>query len=341
MQRMTPDPATGHLLADPFLERSVQGRSIERGILGSRFRFTSTSEALLALVDAAYGDLPEHVLDAATQVPEIELRLVPRQGKAVSTEPPPVTMHSGAGLLCGVMDAANQVVMAPREGRALIVASDDMLAFPYHLRYELIEFAVFTLAARVQQLIPLHGACLGRNGRGVLIMGNSGAGKSTLVLRGLLDGMDILSEDAVFVHPSSLRATGVPNYLHVREDGLGWVDDERHRRWIGESPMIRRRSGVRKYEVDLRTGPARLAASPLELAGIVFASVADTENAQARLRSIDMEEASVRFAAEQAYAANQAGWTDFLRVLPRVKVCELVRGRHPSESLRLLQSLLD
>ena len=36
--------------------------------------------------------------------------------------------------------------------------------------------AVFTLAARVQQLVPLHAACVGLKGRGVLIMGASGAG---------------------------------------------------------------------------------------------------------------------------------------------------------------------
>lgn len=338
---MTAEPATGDLLADPFLERPAPGRSLERWILGSRFRFTSASEALLASVDAAYGGLPDHVLGADTSVLEVELRLVPHVGRAMSDEPPPVTMHSGAGLLCGVVDAANQVVMAPREGRALILVSDDMLRFPYHLRYELIEFAVFTLATRTRQLIPLHGACLGRDGRGVLIMGGSGAGKSTLALHGLLEGMDMLAEDAVFVEPESLLATGVPNYLHVRADGLDWVDDAHHRRWISESPVIRRRSGVEKFEVDLRDGPARLAASPLELAGIVFVTATDPGNAQARLRRIDGEEAVARLAVEQAYALHQAGWADFMRALPRVAVCELVRGRHPSESLRLLQSLLD
>jgi serine kinase of HPr protein (carbohydrate metabolism regulator) len=52
----------------------------------------------------------------------------------------------------------------------------------YLTRYELIEFAVFTLAQRVQGLVPLHAACVGRAGRGLLLMGGSGAGKSTLAL---------------------------------------------------------------------------------------------------------------------------------------------------------------
>ena len=53
-------------------------------------------------------------------------------------------VQSGAGLICGVMDASNYVVLDPVQRRALVVASEDMLLWPYHLRYELIEFAVFT-----------------------------------------------------------------------------------------------------------------------------------------------------------------------------------------------------
>lgn len=340
MHLMSHPSETSDILADPFLEQPAPGPSVEHWILGARFRFSSTDDALLALVDAAYGRLPGHALAVTARVLDIELRLASRRQGAMGEEPPPVTMRSGAGLLCGVMDADNYVVMAPAEGRALIVVSEDMLAFPYHVRYELIEFAVFTLATRVQRLIPLHGACLGRNGRGLLITGSSGAGKSTLALRGLLDGLELLAEDAVFVHSESLSATGVPNYLHVRTDGLAWVDDDRQRRWISESPVIRRRSGVAKFEVDLRVKPAQLASSPLELTGIVFVSAADPEPTEARLRFMDMDEASVRLAAEQPYAANQAGWAGFMRALPRMRACELLRGRHPSESVRLLKELL-
>ena len=52
-------------------------------------------------------------------------------------------------------------------------------------RYEMLEFAVFTLASRVQGVVPLHAACIGRRGRGLLLMGDSGAGKSTAALLGL------------------------------------------------------------------------------------------------------------------------------------------------------------
>lgn len=337
---MTSASQASDIVADPFRETSPQGRVIERWILGARFRFHSASDALLALVDAAYGGLPDHVLDITTSTLVIELRLSPRGTAVGGKEPPPVEMQSGAGLLSGVMNASNYVVMAPEEGRALIVVSEDMLAFPYHLRYELIEFAVFTLATRVQALIPLHGAGLGRDGRGVLVMGNSGAGKSTLALRAVLEGLEFLAEDAVFVDPRSLRASGVANYLHVCADGLSWVDEDRHRRWIGESPTIRRRSGVEKHEVDVRHGKARLAETPVELAGVVFLSAPQEGERGARLRRLDAGNAVARLTIEQPYAAGQPRWREFTDQVAALGAYELVRGHHPAESLRALMPLL-
>src|SRR3546814_9900836 len=146
-----------------------------------------------------------------------------------------------------------------------------MLDWPYHLRYELIEFAVFLLAARCQGLVPLHVACVGRGGRGILLLGASGAGKSTLVLHSRLQGLDVLSEDAEFVQPDGVIATGVANFRHVRADALDGIEDVAARRWIASSPVIRRRSGVEKFEVDLRRAPrpVRLAEAPLRLVGPV------------------------------------------------------------------------
>ena len=154
--------------ADPFFERTLRSFCLNRQILGGRFRFCSNSEALLRLADAAYSGLPEHRLPHDCPDFDIELRLVNRQSAPPVTGPPPVAMQSAAGLICGVMDAANYVVLAPQQRRALIVAADDMLGSPYHLRYELLEFAVFVLASRALNLVPLHGACVGRQGRGVL-----------------------------------------------------------------------------------------------------------------------------------------------------------------------------
>ncbi|HEV2619675.1 MAG TPA: hypothetical protein VGU23_07015 [Acidobacteriaceae bacterium] len=327
--------------ADPFCERSGHRFSVCRQILGGCFRFESASEALLNLVEAAYAGLPSHRLSMAVPEFRIELRLLPRQASSGGAEPPPVQTQSGAGLLCGVMDASNYVVMAPGQHCALVVASEDMLDRPYHLRYELIEFAVFTLATRGLGLVPMHGACVGWQGRGILLLGASGSGKSTLALHCLLQGLDFLAEDAVFVQPESLLATGVANYLHVQADALRFVDDEETRRWIRQAPIIRRRSGVEKFEADLRQDHGRLAAAPLELVGAVFVSGQPADGPDVLLNPVASDEIAARLRADQAYASGQPGWHRFEQRMMQLGVHQLRRGHHPRDSVDALRRLLD
>jgi hypothetical protein len=326
--------------SDPFEERSVVGMYRDIHLLGARVRFESNSEDLLRLVDLAYAGLPRHRLSRVA--PRLRVRLVltsPGRSRA-SVEPAALQMLSGAGLLAGATKSSSFVVVSPHEQGALVVVSPRMLRFPYHTRYELIEFAVFTLAARVQKLVALHGACVGRAGRGVLLLGPSGAGKSTLTLQALIAGMEILSEDSVFVVPDTLLATGVSNFLHVRADSLRWIEQRRHLAQIRKSPVIRRRSGVRKHEIDLRCAAYQLAERPLKICAIVFLS-AQRAAARPLLKQLLFAQALPLLVREQAYAANQPPWTLFARTLSRVPFFELRRGQHPSESVGALRELME
>jgi hypothetical protein len=339
LELMASNPVVQDMHGDPFGERSQRCAPVHKQLLGGRFLFESTSEALLALVEEAYGGLPPHRLPVVTPEFRIELRLLPARRTPYMSEPPLVQTQAGDGLLCGVMDAANYVVIQPERHRALVVASEDMLTFPYHLRYELIEFAVYILATRGQTLVPLHGACVGRAGRGVLLLGASGAGKSTLALHSLLQGLDFISEDAVLVQPESLLATGVANYLHVKADALHFVDDVAVQQWIRKAPVIRRRSGVEKFEVDLRHGHGKLAPAPLKLAGVVFVS-SRVEQSGELLHPVPPDEVVARLEADQPYAAGQPGWHAFQQQLLAMGVHELRRGDHPRASVHALRELL-
>src|SRR5262249_53671376 len=153
-----------------------------------------------------------------------------------------------------------------------ISVSKAMLEQPYYPRYELIELACLTLAARVQGLAPLHAACVGANGNGVLLIGGGGGGKSTPCLPALGGGGRVLSSESALRAPTSLRATGVANYLHLTRDAVGFLPAGALRRAIERSPVIERRSGARKLEADLRTLPAKVPRKPLRLVATVFLS---------------------------------------------------------------------
>jgi hypothetical protein len=331
---------TSELYSDPFEERSAVGMHRDLHVLGARVRFESNSEHLLRLVDSAYAGLPRHKLSRVEPQLRVRLVLASPERKRASVEPAPLQMMSGGGLLAGAAESSSFAAVSPHERGALVVVTPRMLRFPYHTRYELIEFAVFTLAARVQRLVALHGACVGRAGRGVLLLGPSGAGKSTVTLQCLLEGLGILSEDSVFVTPDTLLATGVSNFLHVRADSLRWIAQRRHVATIRKSPVIRRRSGVWKYEIDLRRGAYPLVERPLKIGAIVFLS-AKSAVAQTLLKRLLPKEALPMLVREQAYAANQPPWTLFARSVTRVPFFELRRGQHPSESVAALRGLID
>ena len=328
------------LYADPFGERSATMVRAPLQLLGGRFQFESNSPQLLRLVDSAYAGLPRHRLSAV--VPRLRIRLILRSGARAlrrSVEPPPIAMFSGAGFLGGATDSSNFVVVSPRERAALVVVSPQMARFAYHTRYELIEFAMFTLAARSQGLTSLHAACVGRAGRGILLMGPSGSGKSTVTLHCLLQGFDFLSEDSVFVEPGTMLATGVPNFLHVRSDSLRWLGRTRDAASIRNSPVIRRRSGVRKFEVDLRRARYRLAASPLKIVAVVFLSPKSAGD-RPLLESMPRARMLEKLTVAQAYAANQPQWSAFGKNMSKLDAFELRRGRDPREAVEALRVLL-
>jgi hypothetical protein len=323
---------------DPFQERVPDSLREELQLFGSPFQFDSHSHELMQLVRAAFLGLPQHKLLPGERC-QIRLRLISRKRPTATPEPPPMRMHSGPGLLSGMMDAENFVVLAPIEHTALVVVSKDMLRFPYHVRYELIEFAAFTLASRALGLVPLHAACVGRSGRGLLLLGPSGAGKSTLALHSCLGGLEFLAEDAVFVKPDGMLATGISNFLHLRRDSPALLEESDLSSRLRASPIIRRRSGVEKFELDLRRPEYRLAAAPLEIVGVVFVS-AGRDSDRASLKSLSQDTLIARITTAQPYAAQLPTWDAFKTHLAGVQAFALRRGRHPDEAVSALQSLL-
>jgi len=331
--------------ADPFGERSAPLGRREMQLMGGRFAFESDSSELLRLVDAAYKGLPAHRFSPRS--PRFRVRLVlapPSPGNSASAraarrEPvPPIKMLHGAGFLGSATDVSTIAVLSPADRTALILVSREMMHFPYHTRYELIEFAVFTLASRAQSLVPLHAACVGLNGRGILLMGPSGAGKSTVALQSLLEGLDFLAEDSVFVAPDSMRATGTPNFLHVRTDSLNLLEPAQ-RTLIRKSPIILRRSGIKKFEVDLRRKQFKLAKSPLQIVGVAFLSPRSAGRGP-QLRRLSAADTLARLKREQAYGAGLPQWHGFSRALLRLGGYEIRRGAAPTASVELLRSLL-
>jgi hypothetical protein len=335
-------PVLPDQLADPFQEHTRQLLRFDCNLLGARFRFESNSNALMRLVHAAYRGLPPQRFSTARTRP-LTVRVMLRPHAAFPVphrrdEPPPLDMFSAPGWLGAGSTGADVVLLSPAQRLAMVAVSPQTLGSAYHTRYELIEFAAFTLAARCQRLASLHAACVGLAGHGAVLMGDSGAGKSTVTMLCLRRGMQFLAEDSVFVSPSSLRATGVANFLHLRADSLRWLPPKQRALWR-RAPVIRRRSGVRKYEIDLRDQSHCLATAPLRLRALVFLSAREAPGASL-LQPLGRRATLSRLAAAQAYAARQPQWPQFSHRILTLPAFELRRGTHPEQSVDALCALL-
>ena len=329
--------------ADPFQERHRPALRVRMQLMGGQFDFETDSPQLLRIVRHAYSGLPPHRLAGTAARCLVKLiltsarRLAPTRNE--KSEPPLVRPLAAGGILCGAMESANFVTVTAQQRTALVVVSPDMLRFPYHIRYEMLEFAVYVLAARVQGLVPLHAACVGSGGQGILLLGPSGSGKSTVSLHSLLQGLDFLAEDSVLISPTGLLATGVANFLHVRRDSLKFIGDAARKALVRESSLIRRRSGVEKLEIDLRRPRYRLAPRPLRISAVVFLS-SKSSGASPLLAPLRRGMLTRQLALTQRYAANQPGWRVFTRQLSHVPAFELSRGRHPLQTVEALERLL-
>lgn len=322
---------------DPFGERKRAVYRWSSDCLGARMHFSTDDATLMSIVRSAYADLPAQLLSPRKNL-HMHLISVPRAGSQREQTPPILPCAAGP-LLAGVVGGSSFITVDPRGRHALVAVAQPLLRFARQIRYELIEFAGYLLAARSQTLVPLHAACFGVGRRGLLLMGQSGAGKSTLMLQALQHGFDFLAEDSVLVRPRDLRATGLASFLHLRADVRRFLPAGDLRRRILCAPTIQRRSGVRKFEIDLRRLGVPLARNPLQLCAVVFLSAAPGASPGV-LRALRGSELRRRLCSEQPYAMGQRGWNAFLARAQRLPAFELARARHPRAAVASLATLL-
>jgi hypothetical protein len=268
------------------------------------------------------------------------LRFVPDDTQSFRGAPPRPRFSSGGGLISATIDASNYSVVAPQNRSALVVASPAMLTRRHELRCELLEFAIFTLVARDQPVLPLHAACVGVRDRAVLLLGESGAGKSMATLQCMLAGLGVLAEDVVFVEPRRLTATGVPNYMHLRLETPDLLPAALARR-IRRAPVIERRySGVRKYEVDLRGAAERKLLLPARLVAVVVLSRRKARRGGDSMRELPARELLRALDRDQPYARSRPLWRTLRASLRRIPSFRLERGACAADTAVALAGLL-
>jgi hypothetical protein len=325
---------------DPFGERRRRTWRRRYFVLGARVDFECDTAALAAVVDAAYAGLPVTRARRGMPMYRVCLRFMADGTANFRRTPPRPRFSSGGGLISATFDQANYAVVAPALRSALVVASPAMLARPFDLRCELLEFAVFTLASRNQPVLPLHAACVAIRDRAVLLLGESGAGKSMATLQCMLAGLGVLAEDVVFVDPRKLTVTGVPNYIHLKLETPRLLAPALARRIRRAPVIVRRGSGVRKYEVDLRDAARATLRLPAKLVAVVVLSHRKAGRGGNLMHELTARELLRALDRDQPYARSRPLWRELLASLRRVPVFRLERGAAAADTATALAVLL-
>jgi hypothetical protein len=308
--------------ADPFLQRIAMPHTSVLNVLGLPIKFESNACWLLELAQEAFAGLP--AVDPSSQASDVSasVRMIANDdlpSHAFDAPPPPLTYGDNHACMLALSRADASIVNLSA-GCALITVSPALARFPYHVRYELIEFAAYRLAAHLLGAIGMHAACVARGDASLMLLGESGAGKSTLVLALMQQGWELIAEDGLFVLPHipcALR--GAPNFIHLTDDAQHVVNMANV-----TGNLIQRRSGRTKLEIDartLRTAP-RVEAP---LGSLIFIE-ADGADETPLLAPMDRVCAQQMLNTLQPFAARHARWPAVLETLLAQPAYRLRRG---------------
>ncbi len=112
--------------------------------------------------------------------------------------PPEPTRREYNHLYSLVADAENQALLDLRTHTSFVWLNASALRNRLYFRYNFLEKVVYLLLGS-SVVTDIHGACVSKNGKGILLCGDSGAGKSTLAYACARAGWTYVSDDTSYL----------------------------------------------------------------------------------------------------------------------------------------------
>ncbi len=195
---------------------------------------------LLGTARAAHADW---LADCPAATPEIILRLA--RGNAPSDEVSPTITVDGSRLTLDDGGITGWADAATREAACVVPVG--LIGDPARLAETVTDTLLLFIATRNGR-VPVHASGIMIGATAVLLAGASGAGKSTLALAARDRGLDVLSDDTVYVETQPLRIWGWPRPIHVLAADAPAGDHE-----------IRVRAGRAKHAIPINDRPVPVA----------------------------------------------------------------------------------
>jgi hypothetical protein len=250
-------PTTDVLLRDARLAYTV-----ELPVLGIVTRFATNSGYVRDVVEEAFGGWRDlEGVDDDRSSPMLRVRVVVHDGVEDGSEHPPVRHVCPDATRVIVHSPGSVGISDPDRRESVAYVTTALVESRAHFRSAVLEAITLSLVSHFDRH-PVHASAITANGRTILFAGTSGSGKSTLAYVAHSAGIDVLSDDRVWVQlkphfriwgwPWSMRllpetAAVFPEIAHVgapsTENGrtklaIDLEDGTSRRRWSAEQPVV-------------------------------------------------------------------------------------------------------
>jgi hypothetical protein len=267
---------------DPFLRQTpIELHSIYYP-LGFPLQLKTNSRRLLRAAERSWGGRPR-----AFDKPAFELRAIVEPGGEHPRDP---VYRGQAHLMSIVSDSGNFAVCDYTRNFAFCrlnsAAADDGAFTAYYFLEAIANFSLAQL-----YLAPVHGACVARNGRGVLLCGASGAGKTSLAYFCAARGWTYVSDNESWIVRGSDRLlVGNPQSIRFRQSAADLFPELRG------MPAAPHANGKMSIVVDPKSLGVRETAWQCEVERVVF--LAREPESASSLCAVPGEVALARFMAD-------------------------------------------
>ena len=204
---------------DPLLRNPSLDYEVTLPVLGLPTRFESNSRHVIETVDRTFGHWRALMSTQTPAVQPLRVRIVVHDGQEDSTRPIRVRYIAPDPVRIIAQSSGSIAISDPARGESVAFISTTAAGDRDHFREAFLEATTFGLLAHFDRH-PIHAAAIALEGRAVLLVGASGAGKSTLAHLAHGAGIDVMSEDRVWIQlEPSVTVWGSPGHVRLRVDG--------------------------------------------------------------------------------------------------------------------------
>ena len=238
------------------VELSLRARFLP---LGYSVEIATNEPAVLAAARESFGHVTS--LRQATPI-QVRVGVSARAGAGCPPEPMRQAFDRWFSL---VADAENQATLDLGTGENFMRITEATLANRLYFRCNFLEKVVYLLLG-ASVVTDLHAACVGKDGKGILLCGRSGAGKSTLAYACARAGWTYTSDDTSYLIGGSRvpRVIGHSHRARFRPAARDLFPE------LAGRPLTPRMEGKPSIEVPAAELPIERTAAEAAIAAIVF-----------------------------------------------------------------------